>query len=224
MLLLLGAVAGAIHRSCWLSPESTNLASGPHAVGLDARCRVRHGDLSAAQQACEQMAWCGGVTQDGGLFCGGSSRLLYELRAPNRIESPGSGIRSWLRGTRTTDGGCAPSPRRSERDASVLEWRTGAAEGDVDPAMAAGRLSAIQVARALALRSRSPGRFRTRSHCVGGCCATPLHRNRTCAFQDLLFRPPSSFHFVTDDAIVGEGTDHSPRGTRAGVRWGGGGG
>ena len=44
----------------------------------------------------------------------------------------------------------------------------------------------------------------SRAHCVGPCCDVALGRNRTCAFRDLLFSPPNSFYFLSDD-----GVDHS---------------
>ena len=39
----------------------------------------------------------------------------------------------------------------------------------------------------------------SRAHCDGPCCSEPLKRNRTCAFRDLLFQPPSTFYYLSDD-------------------------
>ena len=68
-----------------------------------------------------------------------------------------------------------------------------------------GALASMRVANVmkelevqLAVRTRQPGLLHSRAHCVGDCCTRPLHRNRTCAFRDLLFRPPASFFFLSD--------------------------
>lgn len=51
----------------------------------------------------------------------------------------------------------------------------------------------------LDVQERSHGLMRTRVHCVDQCCSQPLHRNRTCAFGNLLFRPPHHLFVVTDE-------------------------
>ena len=58
--------------------------------------------------------------------------------------------------------------------------------------------------RPLTLREELRNFSGSRAHCVGPCCDVALGRNRTCAFRDLLFSPPNSFYFLSDD-----GVDHS---------------
>ena len=64
---------------------------------------------------------------------------------------------------------------------------------------------------------------RSRSHCVGQCCAQPLARNRSCAFRDLLFRPPTSFFFLADEFDRNAPAGPASRGTFLHNRFVGGG-
>jgi len=43
------------------------------------------------------------------------------------------------------------------------------------------------------------------SFCDGSCCQ-PLRRNRTCAFGNLIFQPPSSFFYIVDDPSTVDNT------------------
>ena len=54
---------------------------------------------------------------------------------------------------------------------------------------------------------------RSQAHCVGQCCSEPLARNRSCAFTNLLFRPPRSLFFLTDADGFGEVADGAQRTT-----------
>lgn len=42
---------------------------------------------------------------------------------------------------------------------------------------------------------------RSSHHCTGSCCE-PLHRDRTCVWTNLLFVPPSTFYYLTDEMQV----------------------
>lgn len=87
----LASASGALSL-CWTAATPTNLEL--HGDPSD-RCPNRHAALPSARRACEAAAWCGGITQDNGLSCGGG-KLKYELRLGERLESNEAPATSWL--------------------------------------------------------------------------------------------------------------------------------
>jgi hypothetical protein len=204
--------------SCWTAPLAINLDLPPWGEGN--RCSLRSPTLPAAKAACLSQAWCGGVAKDGGLACQGEKQH-FELRTRKEIDvGQGQDAKAWLRvlGRRNSTSCAHVTVPLARAEGWLLPSATGAgglsrrtpsslvpARPHHHPAKGDGRAreqaGGRHVETMLKLTTRSPGRIYSRAHCVGPCCSQPLHRNRTCAFRDLLFRPPSSFFFLsTDDA------------------------
>ena len=59
-------------RDCWSEQPHTDLAMHS-ARSVAGRCEWRHATLREAQAVCARLDWCGGVTRDSGLECGGSA-------------------------------------------------------------------------------------------------------------------------------------------------------
>ena len=87
-------IAAAEQRPCWLAKDG-NLADPPkERLGPHDACTWRRGTLEEAQAACATFQWCGGVVQDGGIFCYPSASLLkFSLRGHAEIRP--LTIKSW---------------------------------------------------------------------------------------------------------------------------------
>ena len=161
------------------------------------RCSARFDTVQAAMTACDvNRAWCVGVTRDFGLLCGGEVRKRYEMRTGEQMAD--DRYTSWIRTARNASGSCPQaypvSAHRKQHQAipiAALRKQTHH-QGDWSPHIRAA-------ASALKLEERRPGLIHSHAHCVGPCCSTPLQRNRTCTFSNILFRPPHNFYFVTDE-------------------------
>lgn len=102
------------------------------------------------------------------------------LRSPNVVARPLRTVQS----TRAT-GAAAAAARAAAQASSGL--------GEIERLLQLSTTAPAGGSGALAWRSRS--------YCQGQCCDTPLARNRTCAFRDLLFTPPARFSYLSDDGI-----------------------
>ena len=190
-------------KSCWTPQLSMNLALHNELMSIPERCERRFVSLDLAQAACESagLAACGGITRDGGLQCDGQLRQ-YEMRTNREIHN--NNAASWLPTPRNQDGTCSREALRAFASKAAHERRGMVARAGVAPtsraASGAAPASRAEVATQLRLREVEPhDRAASSRWCVGPCCDTPLHRNRTCAFRDLLYVAGKGFLYLSDE-------------------------
>ena len=222
----------AFHQhSCWTAPLQINLALENEQFTIQQRCGIRYSALADAKAACEKSAACGGITEDGGLRCG-DTHLNFELRVKREVKGSSSIRASWIKLQPT-----AGQPCTQQRESAVKQFvgkaTTPTRRGPIkaselaQPKRKDTWVPAIAPAVALQLGSHTSGMPVSSSrHCVGRCCSTPLQRNRTCAFRDLLFigspsgvissraigssggLAPRRFYYLSDDPKVSS-DDHA---------------
>eukprot|EP00966_Prymnesium_polylepis_P072064 1673585-Prymnesium_polylepis.1 len=148
---------------CWVRIRGNLVKALPKHPGEDG-CGQRFASLERAQQACKNLAACGGITQDGGVECGGQKRV-YALRSAAMFDAswPGS---SWVPGEWSSD---------------QVECRRLPPSPPSPPPPSPLHASPLSPEDAKAARSWS--------FCAGSCCS-PGARNRSCVYGNLFFRPP----------------------------------
>ena len=205
----------AVHadRQCWTPGLGINLALANERATVKERCSVRYDSLSDAKSACMARKGCGGISRDTGIECM-TGNLEYELRSHRSISAGNADVQSWLRVGRAADGTCTEDLTREPLRAYAAKLYKGArstmqGRGSARAAGMRGRggggggngWSRPQNQTLSVHRWPSGGSIETTAHCVGPCCSRPLHRNRTCAFRQLVFMPPHSFHFVSISSL-----------------------
>ena len=99
---------------CFVSQRGNLASTGRYEnLSAEARCkRLRFIGLKAAQEACAQHAWCGGIVQDAGLRCStGMPVHKFELRLGARV--PPDDIESYTMRARDPKGHCSILLNRS---------------------------------------------------------------------------------------------------------------
>lgn len=183
--------------TCWSPALRVNLALDNDQSTIAQRCQLRGGTLSETQAKCElHRSWCGGITRDGGLHCGNNQLLRYEMRTRREIHHSGD-VESWITVRRGENGECAPKQSLASQFAGKLSDGRRHRDSPKQPPSA-------DVSTSLQLRHvpASGVPVHSRRLCVGPCCTTPLQRNRTCAFRDLLFVGSTrTFYFLSSKTV-----------------------
>ena len=119
-------IGEALERVCWSEQKMLNLHQ-PTTVryGEEDQCSLRFETLELAKHACEaaRKDWCGGITKDAGIRCGGQLRP-FELRTSDIL--PGR-VPAWLLLSKTPDTSSArckmlpeARPNRTERERMMV--------------------------------------------------------------------------------------------------------
>ena len=185
----------------WSPPLVINLALHDERMGVMQRCALRFRSLKEAQAACLKTPQCGGITRDSGLYCE-RERMEYEMRSGREIFGTAN---SWLPISPDSSGNCSSAEQSVRRKLAHKLAYEGKAHGGSRGGGGAQLLPTAErhssVLSDLKLSTREPTRWSSSRLCDGPCCSMPLHRNRTCAFRDLLFVPPNRFVYLSDKKL-----------------------